>query len=103
MKIANSQTKLLQLILKHRDAFEASVERRMSTSTYNKLGHQFVLETLPTKGEKVSREFIGHVFDYDYLKPLDSVIVCMCDGSISFEEKSEMLELLNIIRFGELL
>ena len=103
MKTTNIQDTLLQLILKHRDAFEASVNRRMSTSVYNKLGHQMVLETLPAKGEEVSQEFIDNLFDYGYLKPLDGVLVCMCSGSVSFEDKSEMLELLNIIRFGELL
>lgn len=101
MGTTNIQGTLIQLILEHRDAFEASVERRMTTSTYNKLGHQFVLETLPAKGEEASQEFIDNLFAYDYLKPLDGVIVCMCSGSTGIEDKSEMLELLNIIRFGE--
>lgn len=100
MKATNIQDTLLQLILKHRDAFEASVERRMSTSAYNKLGHQFVLETLPAKGEEASQVFIDSLFDYDYLKPLYGVICCMDLEEVGVEDLCEMRELIEIIRFG---
>lgn len=66
--------KLVEVILKHKEIFTKSVERRRETSTFNKGLHFLMLVSLEKGDLQIVEELIT---SEEYQKPLEGVIYCM--------------------------